>query len=641
MFEIDARNQNSPKKPEVAIGFLGGLNTFQDENLLRDNELTKAKNIILSVDGLEPRPGVVNYGNDGGDSIVYGSLGAYKSTGTREFLRISGGRLKKLSGGAWSQVGATAYSSVPAVLLQARDKVFIFNGSDNLSYYDFSTITTYTSLSTPGAPTVTPTGTAGTTAYSYKISAFNTVGETLAGSAGTTATGNATLDTTNYNSLSWSSVASATGYNVWGRKATGLGETYMTTVYTTTYKDQGQDEPSLSILPPEGNSTQGIKCAFACFAISRIFAAGDPDNPSRLYYGGVANNIGNFSGAEEGGGNVDIFKNDGAIIRGIAPFQGGVIVWKDNAIYKFSFNSATGFPQLEEITRSFGGISHRAIKAVENDIVFPAKKDGRLAFYSLGNQENYSSAVLRTNELSIKIAPSLTDVNVSKLNRTSAFYFNDIYGVAVATASSTTNNRIWCLDTRFGAWVHWDDLDPNHFTTYIDTDESEYLYMGSETTGYMRKMFQDSKNDNGSAISVQWATKSFNQKLFQKVKNFFWPTFQFKDVSIAGGIEGDIILDGAVVEATFTINVASSGGAGIGAMLMGGFLAGDAFGGTLSDTEASDIPVEIRNRFQARSIKYEFRSDTVNADYKFLSLAHEVQILNSKRIDSGYRTYAQ
>jgi hypothetical protein len=32
--------------------------------------------------------------------------------------------------------------------------------------------------------------------------------------------------------------------------------------------------------------------------------------------------------------------NDGAIIRAIKPFQGGVMIWKDNAIYKFSFTDA-------------------------------------------------------------------------------------------------------------------------------------------------------------------------------------------------------------------------------------------------------------------------------------------------------------
>lgn len=58
----------------------------------------------------------------------------------------------------------------------------------------------------PGAPTVTPEGTPGTTTYDYEITAENVYGETVASAVGATTTGNATLSTTNYNALSWAAV---------------------------------------------------------------------------------------------------------------------------------------------------------------------------------------------------------------------------------------------------------------------------------------------------------------------------------------------------------------------------------------------------------------------------------------------------
>jgi hypothetical protein len=628
---------------EIVSSFLGGLNTFQDESVIKDGELSKARNIILSVDGIEPRPGTEDYGTSSGSKVV-GLFGMYLSGGTRQFLRYATGinnKLQKYVSGTPTDVGSATFdASARMTFVQARDTVYGFNGVDALWKYDGTTITQYSALTTPTGLGVTPTGTTGSTTYSYRVSAFNSIGETLACTSVSTATGNATLSATNYNALAWTVVTGATGYNIWGRYATGLGETYMGTVYgVVVYNDKGQDDPSLSLLPPEANNTTGVKGTMAEFAISRIFTAGDPAYPSRLSFGGTGTNIGNFSGSSVGGGSVDVFANDGAIIRAIKPFQGGVMIWKDNAIYKFSFTDA-GLQKLEEITRSFGGISYRSVLHVENDIIFAAKKDGRLAYYSLGNQENYASTVLRTNELSIKIASKLREVNTAYLQHACAFYFNNIYGCAIPTTSSTVNDRIWCLDTRFGAFVYWDGITPNCFATYVDTDGSEYLYFGDENSGKVKKMFVDTRSDSGTAISVEWATKAFTQKAFHKYKEYYDPTFQFKNVVTSGALSGDIILDGTIVIATFTINQQSTGGAGVGAQLIGNVLVGDAPNSTNLDlASSSDVLVEVKTTKQARSVKYAFRSNSATARYKFLSLANTYMVLANRPIKSASRVY--
>ncbi len=638
-----SQGKNNKIDTEVVTTFLGGLNTFQDETVIKDGELTEAKNILLSVDGIEPRPGTSNYGSESGTKVL-GLTGFYKSDGTRQFLRFADGvndKLQKYVSGVPTDIGSTTFDDEAKMnFVQARDTIFGFNGVNSLWKYDGTTITTYSALTTPTNLVLAEQGSAGTTTYSYRVSAFNSTGETLACASVQMTDGNATLSATNFNRLTWDAVSGATGYNIWGRFATGLGETYMGTVYgVTTYDDKGQDDPSLSLLPPEANTTAGIKSTMAEFAISRIFAAGDPANPSRLYFGGVGENIGNFSGSSVGGGGVDIFKNDGAIIRAIKPFQGGVIIWKDNAIYKFSFTDA-GLQRLEEITRSFGGISYRGIKHVENDIIFPAKKDGRLAFYSLGNQENYASTVLRTNELSIKIASRLSNVNTAELNNSAAFYFNNVYGCAIPTSSSSVNDRIWCLDTRFGAWVYWEGITPDNFATYVDDDGSEKLYFSDASSGYVKQMFVDSRNDSNTAIDVEWATKAFNQKTFFKEKKYIDPLFQFKNVSTSGALSGDMILDGTEVTSLFTINQQTTGGAGVGAMLVGYHLPGDAPNGTnLDATVSSDLPVQIYSISIARSIKYRFRSSSINARYKFLSLATNYTILSGRRLDQSTVTY--
>jgi mRNA-degrading endonuclease toxin of MazEF toxin-antitoxin module len=72
-------------------------------------------------------------------------------------------------------------------------------------------------MSVPGTPTITVVGATGAANYGYRVSAITQNGETTAGTGATTATGNATLDATNYNRVSWSAVAGATGYRGYGR----------------------------------------------------------------------------------------------------------------------------------------------------------------------------------------------------------------------------------------------------------------------------------------------------------------------------------------------------------------------------------------------------------------------------------------
>jgi hypothetical protein len=77
-------------------------------------------------------------------------------------------------------------------------------------------------LSNTSAPSVTPRGTAGSTSYGYTITAVSAAGgETLASTAGTTTTGNATLSSTNYNELFWNLVNGAVSYKVYRTVSSG------------------------------------------------------------------------------------------------------------------------------------------------------------------------------------------------------------------------------------------------------------------------------------------------------------------------------------------------------------------------------------------------------------------------------------
>jgi hypothetical protein len=113
-------------------------------------------------------------------------------------------------------------------------------------------------ITTPAAPVVTPTGTAGSTTYQYRIVATTYDGRDSINSAtGQTTTGNATLSVTNYNALSWSAVTAAASYKVL-KFVTGTWQLLAGGMTGTTYSDNGSATPSaytLILVNPGGEIT--------------------------------------------------------------------------------------------------------------------------------------------------------------------------------------------------------------------------------------------------------------------------------------------------------------------------------------------------------------------------------------------------
>lgn len=701
------------------IGFNKGLNTLQNRSLVDNKNLIDALNVEYVVDGVRRRKGTTRVFDDGGGSKVYGSFPYYKkSAGTRKLLRISKQRLQYLNGSVWTDVDSTSFANAETNFIQARDLVFIYNGSEALRKYDNSTITTYTQITTPtnlavtatykntltvtgitrsgsvatattasahnqingasvtiagatqaeyngtfvitvtsattftytvsGTPATPATGTitqvsAGTTAYSYRVSAFNSTGETLACTSVAIANGPSNIDISalKYVALSWTAVANAVGYNIYGRTATGFAEVYMATVYVTTYNDTGTDTPATAKLPQTANNSGGIVAKGGCFTSGRQFVYGVVDGgtyqPCRVAYSGVLNYIDSFVGNEFGGGWIDISANDGGEIVGIAPYQSGVLVFKTNGIYKLSFtvSSGTVTPVLQEITHSHGGVSFRAIQQIDNDIVYVGQKENRIAVFTIGQQANYTGDQLRTNELSVFIKDDLTGANRSYLSNIASFYYDDKFAFTYTKLGDTENTVGYVIDTKFGAWAKWDGppMCMTHYTIYDDAT-NVHLYGGSNTTGYMWELFKNDRNDNGAAFTSIVGTKSFNAEMFNVEKIWRNPTFWFK--YIAGGeLKCEAWTDGTQYQGSgsFSSGAASSGISD----LPGTFLAGDFFGDVTITVENADIPMELSKIFISRTIGFYLIDDGIGSDWLLMGLNLNYSPLVGKPLQERYR----
>jgi hypothetical protein len=116
-----------------------------------------------------------------------------------------------------STMPANAYKTKEEYIFSfsaAQEQVTILAAAMSLGT-DLITTTAAAAMTTPTAPTVTPTGAAGAIAYSYQVVAVGPNGDSIPSTAGTTSTGNATLSPTNYNQITWTANTGAfLGYKV-------------------------------------------------------------------------------------------------------------------------------------------------------------------------------------------------------------------------------------------------------------------------------------------------------------------------------------------------------------------------------------------------------------------------------------------
>lgn len=621
-FVSDAKDE--PEKSRYYIGFPRGLNTIQDKSLINDKNLSTAQNVILDVDGIGRRPGTKKQFDEGGASYVYGSGFFNKvTTGVRRFVRIANERLQYLNAGEWTAVGATAFANTKAEFVQARDVIYIYNGSDNLRSYDGSTITTFTSILTPAGLSVTPTGGTGARRFSYKVTSFNETGESAGSTAVTITNGIATLDATHYNALAWTVATNADGYNVYGRIDSGAEWVYLATVYTNAYNDDGTDVEVVTKPCPTANTTGGIIAKGGIYTLSRQFVYGVTEGstyyPTRLYYSGTLDFISSFVGGEYGGGWVEVYSNDGGEIVDIEPFQDGVLVFKTNGIFKFYF-TASGLPALKEITRSHGGVSGRGAQQSDNDIMYVAQKENRLAVMTVGQQQNYVGDQLRTNEASIFFSNQLTNVNWAYKGNVATWMFRNTFGFTYSSVGTTENSKGYVFDVRFGGWVFWngDPMECSKYTVYDDGVEVK-LYGDSNSDGYEVEMFRDDINDSGGAFTSMVGTKFYNDGMFDVDKVWRNPTLWFKYLTGGASIDVEAWVDGNSSLGSAEIS-SSTSGAGAGADLAGGFLAGSMSSTFTPVTEQADVPVELSLLKIARSMGFYIIDNNINTNWLFMGI---------------------
>lgn len=457
-----------------------------------------------------PRPPLVEYGTQPANPIVGRMMVRYGGSRSIYWMQDTGtyGQIHKQTDGGTFSLLADADNEYDdeawAMGVQAKAKLYVYNGVDKLSFVSLSddSIQKYTSLSTPGAPTVTMNGATSTGfTYYYKITANNAVGESIASTAGSDTTSKPRdnwVEGTDYMALSWSTVAGATSYTVYfGDDPANCHELY--TVKEASFTDYGTIAPNTFKLAPEGNSTDGpvFTWMYCDTKNSQLFGVTE-DN--KLYYS--APGTGDFS-PYNGGGWVGIDIDGDNQLNYVDGFRNGkgdpvITVSARGAagkgkLYHVTFESLTVgdqiivYPNVYEANGQAGTYAPRATLKERDSLWYPTGQD----FKTTGTSQNVMN-ILTTNSVSQVIEPDMDNVSLENLHKAVGVAYKDRLYFALPVGS-TENNEIWYLDlSRRNLWVlRWpiaakdlwlyeDNSGRTHFCALVNNKILEFKRTGTQ-----------------------------------------------------------------------------------------------------------------------------------------------------------------
>lgn len=570
---------------EIYDRFDGGLNDFMSAAKIAKNESPDLQNIELTENGIpSKRRGTDVYGNAVNSRVL--GLGSLYTTSVRRHLQVSGTSLYYYNAGTWTSIsGATFTADKNVNFVQANNAIYAHNGTDSMRKYDGTTLS---------APANGATG---------KFGIYYAGRNIIAGNA------------TNPSRLYMSSSKSADNFT--GKTGTA------TSGSTTTIVDSGQSWTTNEFAGLTVQITAGTNAGTSRTVISNT---SDTLTVSTAYSAAI-DSTSQYS--IEGGDTIDIARNDGQKITGLAKFEEKLIIFKDFSIYQLTFDSA-GFPTVQLINGANGCVSHRSIEAVENDLFF-LSHDGVRSFGYVPNIAN----VIRTNILSAKISGKIGNINTTYYEQCASIYHDNMWMLSYPEGSSTTNNAIVVFQLLYGAWVYWKGINANCFNEFIDTDNMVNLYYGADDEGQTYKMLTNNYTDGvGTAIDAYWYSPQYDLGTFNRRKRFPFVDIQVR--ALTGTLGIDIILDGSVTAKTAELasTFSAQDGYRSGAKYRTSQMYRESNGSTASTVTVDDVR-RIRLNKTARTVQVKTYNANASENFTLMALGIGNRIRSPYSFDSN------
>lgn len=188
----------------------------------------------------------------------------------------------------------------------------------------------------------------------------------------------------------------------------------------------------------------------------RVWMAGDPARPDRIYFSSPGN-AEEWNGAGDSGAmDIDPGDGDHSGITAIFPtFRGELFVAKANSLYKITGEDPLTY-RIELVTAGLGCNSHNSAVAVDMDDIYFQSERGFHSLVTTMKFGDYEGAFLSNsvqrefNALDALHKPYTQGVWIPSLNSV-------IWNVS---RLGTRMDHMWCYDVRFKAWYKWTGVNP-------------------------------------------------------------------------------------------------------------------------------------------------------------------------------------
>jgi len=384
-------------------------------------------------------------------------------------------------------------------------------------------------------------------------------------------------------------------------------------------------DSSLVTQPPTDNGVMP-KCKFTTQYQGRIFAAGDPSYPMRIYFSEA-----DLPETWPDVNYLDINAGDGYPITGLELFSNSIVIHKNDdsgngSIYMLYIPDSTGTTGTDNwyLTKSpsaYGGQSGKALVFFNNFMAFINAK----GMFALSGQDvalNVAEANIGkflTDSRSFDIEPDVLSFKQSLIkNIAGVEYKNKLWFSVPSSNSSTYNDKIYQYDfvrlsnndRSVGAWTKFNAHNINCFAEHAGN-----LYGGSSiANGYVYQL-DTTYNDNGAAISSYFVTATISgdkkHRDYTKVWRFL---IVWYECSGAWNLKVEYTLNAGLSYSDPIYLNLTPGGSVWGTAIYNT----DSFGGGLQRNKQT---LNLKGP-QSRDIQFKFSTNTISNYWKI----HKIQV---------------
>ncbi len=340
--------------------------------------------------------------------------------------------------------------------------------------------------------------------------------------------------------------------------------------------------------------------AFSVAHVNRLWAAGNPAAPYRLYYSSLLE-AEQWNGAGTSG-SIDIGPDDGDVITGLRVVNGQLIVWKGpnfGSIHRITGTTPSDFARAQIGNHGIGAVCHNLIFDLGTDVGFVWSDGSIRSFAGTDRYGDYEvGALSRDIESFLR-----TRTNIDLLKRGTAAT-DPSQGYTLLTIpidGSTVPNCTILMDTRFAMprFALWTDVQAWSVARMGDParDDRHIIYAGGND-GFLRKTQQATLSiDDTTALNPLFLTPSLT-----------YATPNMKKTLVAVGLglvptgEFEVNVGLRTESSAKTTRILASGGAVLGPAAQNQFVLGTS---TLSGDQYRTIWTEDVDSSQFREILYE------------------------------------